>query len=201
VVVERDAAARLLATGAGLADVVQQRSQPQHQVGSVVLQRDGPLEHAQGVLVDVLVLVVLVDLQAQRRQLGQHVLGQPGVDSSSRPAAGVRPAHQLGQLVLHALHADDRQPCRASRHGGDHAVVDPEAELAGEPGGAQHPQRVVAEGFLRAAGGAQHALGQVLEPAVRVDEGVLGAFQSGSATAMALTAKSRRTRSSASESP
>ena len=57
-----------------------------------VLERDRLLEHRQGVLVDVLVPVVLVDLQPQRRQLGQHVVGQPGVDEQREARAAGRGA-------------------------------------------------------------------------------------------------------------
>ena len=47
--------------------------------GPSVLLRDRLLEHGQRVLVDVLVLVVLVALQPQRGQLGQDLVGQPGL--------------------------------------------------------------------------------------------------------------------------
>ena len=88
---------------ARLADVVQQRGQAQHQVGPVLLQAHGPLEHLQRVLVHVLVLVVLVDLQAQAGQLGQHVPGQAGVDEQLEPAAGPAAQQELAQLLLLAL--------------------------------------------------------------------------------------------------
>ena len=54
------------------------------------LQVDGLLEHGQAVLVHVLVPVVLVPLQPQRRQLGQDPVGQPGVHQQpqSRAADG-----------------------------------------------------------------------------------------------------------------
>ena len=98
VVVEAHPAAVLEAPGARLADVVQQGGQAQHQVrcaGGLVggLQVDGLLQHDQGVLVDVLVPVVLVDLQPQGRQLGQHVAGQARCrPSAPGPAGGPRRA-------------------------------------------------------------------------------------------------------------
>ena len=78
VVVERDSAARLEASRRGLADVVQQRREPQRHVGRGIriprrLERDGLRQHGQRVLVDVLVVVVLVDLEPQRRHLGQEL--------------------------------------------------------------------------------------------------------------------------------
>ena len=69
------------------------------------LEVDGLLEHGERVLVDVLVAVVLVALEAQRRQLGQHQLGQPGVDEQRQAQARVRRADQLDQLVAHPLGA------------------------------------------------------------------------------------------------
>jgi hypothetical protein len=74
VVVEGDPAAGLVASGGRLADVVQQRGQPQHQVRRWclligLLQCDRLIQHGEGVRVDVLVLVVLVDLHLQGGQL------------------------------------------------------------------------------------------------------------------------------------
>ncbi len=88
------------------------------------------LEHHQRVLVDVLVAVVLVDLEAQRRQLGQHVVGQAGVDQHLEPRPRLRRDQQLAQLVAHPLGRHDRDPVghvddRRARGG-----VDGEAELA-----------------------------------------------------------------------
>ncbi len=121
VVVERHAAARLEAPRGRLADVVQQRGEPQHQVGAghvVVLEVDRLLEHRQGVLVDVLVPVVLVALEPQGGQLGQDDVGQPGVDEQRQAdGAGGRRSTSFVQLVAHPLGRDDRRaarPCRAS---------------------------------------------------------------------------------------
>jgi hypothetical protein len=96
---------------AGLADVVQQRRQPQHQVRrrrvrGRPLQRDRLVQHGQRVAVDVLVLVVLVDLHAQRRQLGQDDVGQAGGDEQLQRLAGSGLQQRLRQLGLHALRRD-----------------------------------------------------------------------------------------------
>ena len=67
--------------GRGLADVMQQRRQPAHDVRLVaagLLQVDGLLQHRQRVRVDVLVTHVLVAFQAQRGQLREEVLGDAG---------------------------------------------------------------------------------------------------------------------------
>ena len=63
--------------------------------GQPVLEVDRLLEHGQRVLVDVLVPVVLVALERERRQLGQHALGQPGLDQqgqAQRAGTARRPA-------------------------------------------------------------------------------------------------------------
>ena len=69
VVVEAHPAARLVALGGGLADVVQQRRPAQDQVRVPVFEVDRLLQHRQRMPIDVLVLVVLVDLKFHRRDL------------------------------------------------------------------------------------------------------------------------------------
>ena len=67
----------------GLADVVQQRREPDHQVVFQAirrLQRGRPGQHGQGVLVDVLVPDMLVRLQPQPGDLRQDLLRHPGAD-------------------------------------------------------------------------------------------------------------------------
>ena len=110
VVVEGDSAVRLEPPGLGLAHVVHERGEPQHEVGvgPRPLQVDGLLEHGQGVLVDVLVAMVLVDLEGQPGQLGQDVIGEPGLDQQGETASRLRRAHQLDQLVADALGRHDR---------------------------------------------------------------------------------------------
>ncbi len=169
---ERHAPARLLAPGARLADVVQQRSEPQDQIRTLALERDRPLEHLQGVVVDVLVLVVLVDLEPQRRQLGDDVGRKPGVDEQLQTGARIRRADQRAELLGDPLHADDLQAPGHLFHRRDDRRIDREAQLRGEAGRPQHAQRVVTERALRRAWRPQDAGGEVVEPAVRVDEGL-----------------------------
>ena len=90
VMVERDRAALDEPSGLGLADVVQQRGQADDEIGRTLetaFESDRLLEHGQRVLVDVLVAMVLIALEDQRRQLGQHLRWQ----DRSRPAAAARP--------------------------------------------------------------------------------------------------------------
>ena len=76
--------------GPRLADVVHQRGEPGDEVraaaGQPVLEVDRLLEHGERVLVDVLVPVVLVALERERRQLGQHAARR----ARSRRAASAR---------------------------------------------------------------------------------------------------------------
>ena len=156
VVVEGDRAVVLEPAGPRLADVVHQRGEPGDEVraaaGQPVLEVDRLLEHGQGVLVDVLVPVVLVALERQRRQLGQHVR-RPARSrpAASGPSRGYGAQHQLDQLVADPLGRDDLDPARPSSViAATHLGCDGEAELGGEPGGPHHPQRVVGEGVLGA---------------------------------------------------
>nr|CEL15991.1 hypothetical protein [Kibdelosporangium sp. MJ126-NF4]CTQ93915.1 hypothetical protein [Kibdelosporangium sp. MJ126-NF4] len=172
VVVEAHATTGQVPPRVRLADVVQQRGQPQDQVrlAAVRLQVDRLLQHDQRVLVHVLVLVVLVDLQPHRGHLGQHVPRQARLDQQLDAVPRVRPAQQLGQLDLDALGGDPLDLLRHPRHRLDHAWRGREAQLAGEPRGPHHPQRVVAERLLRRRRGVEHLRGQCGHPVVRVDE-------------------------------
>jgi len=61
------------------------------------------------VLVDILVPVVLVDLELQRRQLGQHVSGQTRIDEE-RESLPRRGAHEeLDELLADPLGRHDLQ--------------------------------------------------------------------------------------------
>ncbi|MDH6190129.1 hypothetical protein M2168_003161 [Streptomyces sp. CZ24] len=141
--------------------------------GPSLLQVDRLLQDGQAVLVDVLVTVMLVTLQPQRRKLRQHVRGEAGVDEQGEALARVGGEQELVELVADPLRGDDGDPLGHRRHGGDHLGRHVEVELRGEPGGAHHPQRVVGEGCLGRPGRPQHLGRQVLQAAVRVDEGLL----------------------------
>ncbi len=172
-VVERDPTVVLEATGARLADVVQQRGQAEGQVGTVLLQFDRLLQNDQRVFVDVLVPVVLVALQAEGGKLGQDVVGEPGVDEQGQPLAGVRGEDQLVQLVPHPFGRDDLDPPGHLRHRRDDLGCDLEVELRGEACRPHHPQGVIGEGLLGGTRGPQYPGREVVETAVRVDEHLL----------------------------
>jgi hypothetical protein len=152
------------------------------------LQRDRLLEHGQRVLVHVLVPVVLVDLELQRGQLGQHGSASPVSTSSRSPARGPAPQSSLTSSLLDPLGRHDVDPLGHLGHRGDHLGRDVEPELDGEPGGPHHPQRVVAERLLRRAR-ACAARPRAGRPGRRTGRRT----RPGSRTAIALTVKSRRT--------
>ncbi len=82
VMVERHRAARFEPARLGLANVVQQRSQAKRHIGrgggvALMLQFNGLRQHRQAVLINVLVVVVLIDLEAERRYFGKHAVGYP----------------------------------------------------------------------------------------------------------------------------
>jgi hypothetical protein len=146
------------------------------------------------------VLVPLVDLQPERGSSGSTESARPGVDEQLQARPREAAEQQLGQLVRDPLDADDLQPTGHRPHRLDHLRRDGEAELAGEAARPQHAQRVVAEGVLRPAGVRSRWAARSSSPPYGSTK-ASAARQSGSATAMALTAKSRRARSSPSESP
>jgi hypothetical protein len=177
VVVKGDAAVGVEPAGARLADVVHQRGEPGHQVGRAAqpeLQLDRLVEHGQGVLVDVLVPVVLVPLEAEGRQLGQYVRRQAGVDQEPQTALRTRRQQQLLQLHPLPLGSHDDDALGHRGHRGDDVGGDGEVELRCEARRPQHPQRVVGEGALRPHRGPQHSLVEVAQTAERVGERVRG---------------------------
>lgn len=107
-------------------------------------------------LIDVLVLVMLVDGHPHRADLGQHHIthsaGHHQVDAGARIGA----QQQFVQFGGHPLGSDAGKLLGHLVDGGAHPRRHGEAELGDEPGGAQHPQRVVSEGVLRCHRGVQH---------------------------------------------
>ena len=124
--------------------------------------------------VDVLVLVVLVDLHSQCRQLGQDHGGQPGVDQQFQTAPRVGAEQQLGELHLHPLGGDPADLVGHRRHRGDHLGRGRHPELGDEARGPQHPQRIVRERALRGGWCPQRSGGEITQAAARVREGVVG---------------------------
>ena len=171
--VEGDPAVRQQGPGLRLADVVQQRGQPDDQVTVEPvprLQRDRLPQHGEAVLVDILVPVMLVSLHPEPGHLGQHLVGHPGLHQDVDAERRIGRQHQLGQLAGDPLRGDDLQAGRLVGHCGAHLVRDREPQLGREPGGAQDAQRVVAERPFRRTRRAQHLLLERLQAAERVGE-------------------------------
>ena len=121
-------------------------------------------------LVDVLVLVVLIDGHLHGADLGQDHLTEPGLHDELDPGHRIETEQHLVQFDRHPLDGDPVQ-LRGHRHDGlPHPLGHAEFELGHEPRGAQHPQRVVAEGDRRLGGGVQNALADCGQPAERVEE-------------------------------
>ena len=97
-------------------------------------QRRDVLDDGDGVAEHVLVAVDRVVLEAQRRQLGQEVLGEAGVDEE--PQAGRRSVDddELVELVADALGGHDRQPIAPLDDGGDELGDRLQAVAGDEPG-------------------------------------------------------------------
>ncbi len=177
-VVKGDAPAGDVSAGPRLADVVQQGRPAQYlvraAVGWRILQRDGLLQHGEGMGVDVLVLVVLVDLHPQRGQLGQDDVGDADVDEPREPGRGIRRDHEFAQLVPDALNRYDLQSGSPGTHRRDQFGYGLQPQLGLEAGSPQDAQRVVVEGRLRGSGSAQHLACEVRHAAEQIDELVAG---------------------------
>ena len=176
VVMEGHPAIGQQAPGLRLAYIVQQRGQPDHQIGLEPvfgLQGDGLRKHGQRMLVDVLVPVVLVDLEPQSGDLGQHLAGHPGVHQQGyapRRAVGARRQHELDELVLDPFRRHHGEPRGQFRHRLPCLRRDHEAQLGGEAGRAEHAQRIVIERVLRPARRTQHLVPDVTQAAERVHQ-------------------------------
>ncbi len=171
--------ARLEPARRGLADVVEERGEAQHDIRrgprmADVLEGDRLAQHRQRMLVDVLVMVVLVDLESERGHLRQKLGHEARLDEQAHTGHGVGRLQQPDELPLDTLRTDDldrrSQPLDRLDGGG----IDREAQLRRESCGPQHPQRVVAEADVGIAGGPQHFTQQVLDSTRGVDELSLG---------------------------
>ena len=125
-------------------------------------------------LVHVLVTVVLVDLQRERRHLGQHVLADTRVDERRQPAPRRRRHEEFHEFVTHPLGRDHADRAGHLRHRRERLGSDVERQLRAEACRAHHAQRVVTERDHRRRGCAQTPRRHVREAAVRVDEGEVG---------------------------
>ena len=93
------------------------------------LQIDRLGEHREAVLVDVLVVGVLVDLEAQGRHLGEHELRNARLHEQADAGHRVGAAQKLRELIGDALHAHDLEPGGELRHRGEGGLLHGEPEL------------------------------------------------------------------------
>ena len=198
VVVERRALARLETSCAGLADVVEQRGEAgdAEVVAAAGQLRRHVLDDGDGVAEHVLVAMDRVVLEPQCRQLGQEVLGEPGVDEEPQPGRRCVDDDQLVQLVADPLGRHDLESRSPVDDGGDELGHGRQAVAGDEPGRPQHAQRIVVEAHLRRQWRAQRPCRQIGGAAVGIDQRHVDAALAGSSSrAMALIVKSRRARS------
>ena len=165
--------------------------------GPSVLQVDGLLQHRQGVLVDVLVPVVLVALQPQGGQLGQHPVGEPGLDQQPQSLARV-----VGRAAACSARHGPARPTRSrSARPSPSSPRPPRARPRSPAGRRNGPPASSAAGHRRRT--PRGCPGVRSTRAARSSRPPYGSMKSlsGSATAIAFTVKSRRTRSSSMVSP
>ena len=165
---------------------------------SRLLKLDRLSEHRETVLVDVLVVRVLVDLELAGRALrAERVQRCPcrraaGCPAPGHPSAAVSRARPR---CARCSRSSSRDASSLIARTVGSVTVEP--ELRRESCGAQHPQRVIAERDFRRPWRRDLPREQVLD-AARTGR---RARARGSRSAIALTVKSRRTRSASSESP
>ena len=179
VVMEGHGAVRLEAAGRRLADVVHEGGETQDEVrgghGAVRagLQVHRLLDDGEGVLVDVLVALVLVNRGDQCSDLGQDDIGDARVHHQLDAAARVGRDDEALEFGADALSGHDLQARGHGFHGVHDVQVHVEAQLGAKARGAHDAQRVVVEGLLGGHGGAQVAVREVRQAAAGVDQGHL----------------------------
>ena len=136
----------------------------------LVLELDRLTHDRQRVLVDILVVVVFVDLEPQRRNLGQELLHQPRLDKQTDAAQRVIGLHETHELAVDPLSADDPDALAQPLHRRNRLGIDVERQLGREPGGAQHPERIVAETHRGIGRSSQSLCEEILDSAGRIDE-------------------------------
>ena len=109
-------------------------------------------------------------LEAHRRQLGQELIREPGVDEEPQPGRRMVDGDQLVELVTDPFRRHDLEPRRHRRHRADELLGRCEFVAGDEAGRPQHPQRVVTEADLRRGGCPQGPRREVGRTAERIDE-------------------------------
>ena len=120
--------------------------------------------------------MVLVDGHLHPADLRQYHRPEAGLHHQVDAGHRVVAEQHLVQLDGHPFDGDPGQLRGHLDDGLPHPVRHPELQLGDEPGGAQHPQRVVAEGHLGGGGGVQDAPAHRGQTVERVEElpGALG---------------------------
>ena len=200
--VEAHLAARFETTGLRLADVVQQSRQTQRQVRGrhrtvgTGFEGDGAFDDDHGVFDTSLWRWCSSISSCSAGISGSTMSARPESTNASMPARGRSDSSSLTSSSRTRSAGDDFDAIDhvGQRFGGFR--LDAEAELRHETHGAHHAQRIVVERLPRIDGGTQHAFGQIVRTAERIDE-----FEFRTRNAIALTVKSRRERSPSSVSP
>ena len=139
--------------GCRFADVVEERRQADEDV------RRGGGHHQQSVAEHVVRVIAALFDPLARRHLGEDAFDEPALVEELEGKARSLRDQNLPKLVGHPLDRDHRrrEPVFHLSHRGQELGREIESELRGEPDGAQHPKRIVAEGLDRIGRGAQHA--------------------------------------------
>ncbi len=134
----------------------------------VALERHCAVEHLEGVVERVEVVVAALLGVAQRLELGQHARAQPELEREPDPLPRALAREHPAKLGVDALARDARERARGCAHALARVGVRGQAEFAGQPDEAQRPQRVVLE--RAGADEAQPARPQVAGASERVDQ-------------------------------
>lgn len=154
-------------------DIVQQRRQPQLQISiptAFTLKRNSVFEHLDRMLIHILMLMRIVTLQLQRRQLRQHQLGKPGLNEQLNTGARRIGEQKFDQLIPHPLERNIVDARRQVNHRRKRIPVEMKTQLRSEPQRAHHPQRIIPKRHLRINRGAQHTVQQVIKPASWINQ-------------------------------
>ena len=111
----------------------------------VALEGDGAVEHLEGVVEDVEVVVAALLDAAQRLELRQHARAQPELEREPDPLPRALAGEHPAQLGIDALARDPRERAGGRANARAGIGVRGEPQLAGQPHEAQRPQRVVLE--------------------------------------------------------
>ena len=129
-------------------------------------------------LVHIFVTALLVLGFDESRELGEKPLRQTGLDEHPDARDRVIGAHELHELVAHALSRDDVEPIREVNNGLPRVLGEAESELRDEARRAHHAQRVVSEGSFCGARGANAARDEIFDPVRDIDETQFGQHES-----------------------